>query len=38
VDEVTISQHAEDGRSPAGHARPDVEQSDQDVGLEAPRR
>jgi pyrimidine operon attenuation protein/uracil phosphoribosyltransferase len=38
IDEVTISQHAEDGRSPSVHARLDVEQDDQNAGLEAPRR
>jgi pyrimidine operon attenuation protein/uracil phosphoribosyltransferase len=38
VDEVTISQTAEDGRSPSGQARSDVEPHDQDAGLEAPRR
>jgi succinyl-CoA synthetase beta subunit len=29
---------AEDGRSPSGHARPEVESSDQDAGLDAPRK
>jgi succinyl-CoA synthetase beta subunit len=29
---------AEDGRSPSGHARPEVESRDQDAGLDAPRR
>ena len=39
VDEVTISEHAEeDGPSPAVHTRPDVEDRDQNAGLEAPRR
>jgi pyrimidine operon attenuation protein/uracil phosphoribosyltransferase len=38
IDEVTISQHAEAGRSPAGDARRDVELPDQGAGLEAPRR
>jgi len=38
VDEVTISQHEEDGRSPSGYARPDVEVRNKDAGLEAPRR
>jgi 4-hydroxy-4-methyl-2-oxoglutarate aldolase len=28
----------EDGRSPSAHARPDVENSDQDAGQDAPRR
>src|ERR671938_1881834 len=30
VDEVTISPHLEEGRSPSGHARPDAERRDQD--------
>jgi hypothetical protein len=38
VDEVTISERAEDGRSPSGYARREVEPRDQDAGLEAPRR
>ena len=38
VDEVTISERAEDGRSPSGYARREVEPQDQDAGLEAPRR
>jgi pyrimidine operon attenuation protein/uracil phosphoribosyltransferase len=38
TDEVTISRHAEDGRSPSVLARPDVEQRDENAGLEAPRR
>jgi succinyl-CoA synthetase beta subunit len=29
---------AEDGRSPSGHARPEVESRDQDAGLDAPRK
>jgi succinyl-CoA synthetase beta subunit len=29
---------AEDGRSPSGHARPEVESSDQVAGLDAPRK